>query len=73
MNYRILNKSSFERLDVLELHLLARAYYAAWWRVHQCEPIHEHAIPSLDLLIYFEPVKPRGDRVRAKPGNNRTA
>jgi hypothetical protein len=54
-----MKQHSFERIDALELHLLARAYYAAWKRVHQSEPIHEHAIPSLNLLIYFEPVKPR--------------
>ena len=53
MNYRTFKKSSRKRLDALELHLLARAYYAAWWRVHNSEPILEHAIPSLDLLIDF--------------------
>lgn len=69
MNYRILKKSSYERLDALELHLLARAYYAAWRRVHDSEPIHEHAIPSLDLLIFFEPVKPRAMPGQARPDN----
>ena len=59
MNYRVMKQHSFERIDALELHLLARAYYAAWKRVHDSEPIHEHSIPSLNLLIYFEPVKPR--------------
>ncbi len=58
MNYRVMKQHSFERIDALELHLLARAYYAAWKRVHQSEPIHEHAIPSLNLLIYFEPIRP---------------
>ena len=53
MNYRVFRQSSRERLDALELHLLARAYYAAWWRVHNSEPILEHGIPSLDLLIDF--------------------
>jgi len=65
MNYRVMKQHSFERIDALELHLLARAYYAAWKRVHQSEPIHEHAIPSLNLLIYFEPVKPRTVSVQA--------
>ena len=59
MNYRVMKQYTFERIDALELHLLARAYYAAWKRVHDSEPIHEHAIPSLNLLIYFEPIKPR--------------
>jgi len=59
MNYRVMKQHSFERIDALELHLLARAYYAAWKRVHDSEPIHEHAIPSLNLLIYFDPVQPR--------------
>lgn len=65
MNYRIMKTHTFERIDALELHLLARAYYAAWKRVHDSEPIHEHAIPSLNLLIYFEPVKPRAVPIRA--------
>ena len=59
MNYRVMKQHTFERIDALELHLLARAYYAAWKRVHDSEPIHEHSIPSLNLLIYFEPFKPR--------------
>ena len=70
MNYRTFKKSSRKRLDALELHLLARAYYAAWWRVHNSEPILEHAIPSLDLLIDFEPVTPRAVPIRATPGKN---
>ncbi|MEY4600125.1 MAG: hypothetical protein RLZZ445_2922 [Pseudomonadota bacterium] len=55
----------------MELHLLAQAYYAAWWRVHNSEPILEHAVPSLDLLIDFETVKPRAVLIRATPGKNR--
>mgnify|MGYP006297504781 CR=1 FL=1 len=66
MNYRVMKQHTFERVDALELHLLARAYYAAWKRVHDSEPIHEHAIPSLNLLIYFDPVKPRAVPVRAR-------
>ena len=47
MNYRTFKQSSRERLDALELHLLARAYYAAWWRVHNSEPILVIEIPWL--------------------------
>lgn len=65
MNYRIMQRGSYKNLDALELHLLARAYYAAWRRLYGSEPIHEHVLPSLDLVIYFVPLPPRMTPVRA--------
>lgn len=53
MAHRIVKQSTGEPLDALELHVLAKAYYAAWRRLNGSEPIHEHAIPSLDVLIDF--------------------
>jgi hypothetical protein len=53
VNYRVMKRGSYEHLDAIELHLLARAYCAAWKRLHGSEPIHEHVLPSLDLVIYF--------------------
>lgn len=67
MNYRVMKRGSYEHLDAIELHLLARAYYAAWRHLHGSEPIHEHVLPSLDLVIYFVPVPPRDPPVRASP------
>lgn len=55
MIYRILNQATREPLDAIELHVLARAYYAAWRHVHHSEPMHEHALPGLKLLIEYLP------------------
>jgi hypothetical protein len=53
MKHRVLSQTTREPLDALELHVLAKAYYAAWWRVHGSEPIGKHAIPSLEVVIDF--------------------
>jgi hypothetical protein len=53
MNYQILKQSTGEPLGALELHVLARAYHAAWRRIYGSEPIRGHTIPSLDVLIDF--------------------
>lgn len=53
MIYRILRQTTREPMDELEFHVLARAYYAAWCCVHDSEPLREHAIANLDLLIDF--------------------
>ncbi len=55
MKYQLLNQSNCEPMEGLELHVLARAYRSAWRRIHGSEPIRQHALPSLDLLIEFEP------------------
>ena len=53
MRYRILNQATQEPLDALELHVLVKAYVAAWQRMNQSVPIQQHTIPSLGLLIDF--------------------
>lgn len=58
MIYRILKQTTQEPLDAMELHVLVRAYSAAWQHIHESEPIRQHAIPSLDLLIDFVPAEP---------------
>lgn len=55
MIYRILKQDSRESLDAIELHVLARAYYAAWRHVHQKAPLDEHALPALKLVIEYLP------------------
>jgi len=55
MIYRIMNQTTREPVDGVELQVLARAYQAAWKRLHGCEPRYAHAIPGLDLLIDFLP------------------
>ena len=55
MRYRLMTQTTHEPLDALDLHVLARAYSAAWRRLYQSTPIRQHAIPSLNLLIDFVP------------------
>lgn len=62
MNYRILRHTTREPLDGLEFHVLARAYYAAWRYAHGCEPLREHVIADLDLLIDFFSAEPAAGR-----------
>jgi hypothetical protein len=64
MHYRILSQTTREPLDALALHVLARAYSAAWQHIHRSAPLHQHHIPSLDLLIDFLPA---GDRSKIFP------
>jgi hypothetical protein len=55
MIYRILKQNTRETLDAIELHVLARAYYAAWRHVHHCPPLDEHTLPGLNLVIQYLP------------------
>ena len=42
-----------EPLDILEMHVLARAYRAAWRSLHARDPVNGHVIESLDVMIVF--------------------
>jgi hypothetical protein len=42
-----------EPLDTIEMHVLARAYRAAWRSLHAREPVSRHVIESLDVMIVF--------------------
>ena len=42
-----------EPLDTLEMHVLARAYRAAWRSLHACDPVSRHVIESLDVMFVF--------------------
>jgi len=42
-----------EPLDTLELHVLARAYRAAWRSIHAGDPMGWHVIDSLHVMIVF--------------------
>ncbi len=52
---RIFKADSREPLDELQLHVLAKAYYAAWQCMHGSAPVREHIMPRLGLLIDFGP------------------
>ena len=55
MEYRLLDTRTGAPLDMLELHVLARAYYAAWRVVHGPEPEGLHPMPALNALIDYDP------------------
>ena len=62
MNYTIFRQSSRQPLDNLQLHVLARAYAAAWHAVRASEPTGLHVIDALDVAFVFsiEPADSRG-------------
>jgi hypothetical protein len=43
-----------EPVDTLELHVLARAYRAAWRSIHARDPMGWHVIDSLHVMIAFD-------------------
>ena len=51
--HSIYSVSSKEPLDTLEMHVLARAYRAAWRSIHARDPVNRHIIESLDVMIIF--------------------
>jgi hypothetical protein len=58
MTCRIFRLGSREPMNELELHVLAKAYYAAWQCVHGGAPAREHILSRLGLLIDFGPPAP---------------
>ena len=54
VEYRIFSYSDGEPLDAIEMHVLARAYRAAWRAMFARDPTGAHMIPGLDLLFVFE-------------------
>jgi hypothetical protein len=54
MDYRVFDLKSGAPLDTLELHVLARAYYAAWRAVHGTTPESQHPMPMFDVFFEFE-------------------
>ena len=60
--HSIYSWSSMEPLDTLEMHVLARAYRAAWRSLHARDPVSRHIIESLDVMIVFG--KPAASRPR---------
>lgn len=53
--YSIYSVSGMEPLDTLELHVLARAYRAAWRALYARDPEDRHVIANLDVVIIFRP------------------
>lgn len=53
MEYTLFRLDDGTRIETLEVHVLARAYADAWRALYLCEPVGEHAIESLGLVIDF--------------------
>lgn len=53
MNYQVLHMKTAMPLDTLELHVLARAYSAAWQVIHGAAPEGWHPLPALSASIEF--------------------
>ena len=53
MDYKVVDMRTGAPLDLLDLHVLARAYYAAWRVVHGPEPKGKHPMPTLHVLIDY--------------------
>ena len=55
VNCRITCYSSGEALDAVEMHVLARAYRAAWRSLFARDPVGAHVIAALDAVFVFYP------------------
>lgn len=53
MNYRLYDLKTRAPLDTLELHVLARAYFAAWRAVHGTLPEGPHPLPMLRSVVEY--------------------
>lgn len=55
MNYTLYCCSSHERIDSVEMHVLAKAYRSAWRSLWTSDPAGPHLVNALDLVIDFGP------------------
>ena len=53
MTFKVFSHSSGEPLDTVEMHVLAKAYRAAWRSRFIHDPTGLHVIHTLDLVIDF--------------------
>jgi hypothetical protein len=53
MQYSIFTSSTGEPLDTVDMHVLARAYRAAWRSHFAQDPAGPHALRELDVLFVF--------------------
>lgn len=61
MDYRIFTHSTGEPLETVDMHVLARAYRAAWRSIFTRDPAGPHVLRALDVQIVFA-AKDRGRR-----------
>jgi hypothetical protein len=53
VTFRVFSRASGEPLDTVEMHVLAKAYRAAWRSQFTSDPGGLHVIETLDLVIDF--------------------
>ena len=53
MSFTLFNHYSGEPVDTVEMHVLAKAYRAAWRSQYMSDPVGVHVIASLGLVIDF--------------------
>jgi hypothetical protein len=61
-DYSIFSHSSGEPLHTVEMHVLARAYRAAWRSLFASDPFGPHVISPLDVLFVFSAEDVESDR-----------
>jgi CelD/BcsL family acetyltransferase involved in cellulose biosynthesis len=54
MCFKLYSYSTGEPVETVEMHVLAKAYRAAWRSVHAREPGQCHVLAAVDLVIDFE-------------------
>jgi hypothetical protein len=63
MNFMLFNYYSGEPVDTVEMHVLAKAYRAAWRSRYMLDPVGLHVMASLGLVVDF------GGSAGADPGD----
>ncbi len=58
MEYSMFSHSSGQALHTVEMHVLARAYRAAWRSLFAKDPVGPHIIAALDVLFVFSARRP---------------
>jgi hypothetical protein len=53
MDYRVFSSSSDEDENSIEAHVLARAYRAVWRCTYGTEPVGQHEIAGLELVVDY--------------------
>jgi hypothetical protein len=53
VDYNVVSYTSGEPLDTVDLHVLARAYRAAWRSLFSTDPLGTHVIAALDVRFVF--------------------
>lgn len=53
MTFKLYSRTSGKPLDTVEMHVLAKAYRAAWRSQYTNDPTGLHVVEALDLVIDF--------------------